>query len=315
MVCVMLWQVVLDSLAPVFLTMAVGVLLRRLRFLPEGFFGGLNQLAFWVCLPCMLYTEIARSRFSGGAVLEAVGLIALALPPTLLAGWALTRLLRVSPASRSAFRQGAVRGNLAYVGIPVITYALVKNTQAAGLAALIMAPLTPLYNIVGVLLLAPRGGGGNFWERGRPTLAAIATNPLIISCLLGLAAFWWQVSLPVPIGKTVDMLGKAGLPTALLALGSSLTFERVKGHFGHASAASFTRVAISPLIGLALTAAFGLAGDLRTIVLLYLACPAAVTSYVMADQMGADKDLAGAIVVLSTFYAFPAMAVVLLLAS
>ena len=55
------------------------------------------------------------------------------------------------------------------------------------------------------------------------------------------------------------------------------------------------------------------AGDLRTIVLLYLACPAAVTSYVMADQMGADKDLAGAIVVLSTFYAFPAMAVVLLL--
>ena len=33
----------------------------------------------------------------------------------------------------------------------------------------------------------------------------------------------------------------------------------------------------------------------------------------MADQMGADKDLAGAIVVLSTLYAFPAMAVVLLL--
>ena len=305
--------VVLNSLAPVFLTMAVGVLLRRLRFLPEGFFGGLNQLAFWVCLPCMLYFEIARCEVKGGEILQATGIIALTLLPTLLVAWVLTRLLRVAPASRGAFLQGAVRGNLAYVGIPVIAYALVKNTQAAGLAALIMAPLTPLYNVVGVLLLAPRNGNGNGWQRWKPTLMAIATNPLIIACLLGLAAFWWQVSLPQSISKTVEMLGKAGLPTALLALGASLTFERVQGHFWHASAASLVRVAIGPLIGMGLIIAFGLTGDLRTITLLYLACPTAVASYVMADQMGADKDLAGAIVVLSTFYAFPAMAVVLLL--
>jgi predicted permease len=308
-----MFGVVLNSLAPVFLTMAVGVLLRRLRFLPEGFFGGLNQLAFWVCLPCMLFTEIARCRVAGGAVLGAAGILALALLPALLVAWALARVLRVPPASRSVFFQGAYRGNLAYVGIPVITYALVKNVEAAGLAALIMAPITPLYNVVGVLLLTPRGNHGNPWQRWRPTLVSIATNPLILSCALGLAAFGWQVTLPTAIGKTVEMLGNAGLPTALLALGASLTFERVKGHFFLASVSSLIRVLIGPLIGGGLTAAFGLTGDLRTITLLYLACPVAVASYVMADQMGADKDLAGAIVVLSTLYAFPAMAAVLLL--
>ncbi|MEI8243491.1 MAG: AEC family transporter [bacterium] len=308
-----MFGVVLNSLAPVFLTMAVGVLLRRLRFLPDGFFGGLNQLAFWVCLPCMLFTEIARCRIAGGTVLTATCLIALALPPTLLAAWVLARLLKTAPASRSVFLQGAFRGNLAYVGIPVITYALARNTDAAGLAALIMAPLTPLYNVVGVLLLVPRGVRGSTWQRWRPTLAAIAMNPLIISCLLGLAAFTWQVTLPQAIGKTLEMLGKAGLTTALLALGASLTFERVRGHFLHATASALTRVVVGPLIGLGLTAWIGLTGDFRTIVLLYLACPTAVASYVMADQMGADKDLAGAIVVLSTLYAFPAMAVVLLL--
>ena len=36
---------------------------------------------------------------------------------------------------------------------------------------------------------------------------------------------------------------------ALLALGASLTFERVRGHFWHASAAALVRVAVGPAAG------------------------------------------------------------------
>jgi predicted permease len=308
-----MWQVVFDSLAPVFLTIAVGAALRRLAFLPPGFFGGLNQLAFWVCLPCMLFTEIARCRVAGGDVIRVTELIALAVAPTLAAAWVLVHILRVPRPSRSAFLQGAVRGNLAYVGLPVIVYALAAMPNAGGRAAMVLAPLTVLYNVLGVLLLTKRGEGGG-WRRWRPAFRGIVTNPLIISCVLGLAAFWWQVSLSPTLGKTVEMLGKAGLPVALLALGASLTFERVRGHFWFATAAALVRVGVGPAVGWALAAAFGVAGDWRTLMLLFLACPTAVASYVMADQMGADKDLAGAIVVLSTLYAFPAMAAVLLLA-
>jgi predicted permease len=304
---------VFHSLAPVFLTLAVGALLRRLRFLPDGFFDGLNQLAFWVCLPCLLFLEISRCQIAGGAALQTMGLLALALPPTLLVAWLLACLLRVPTASRSAFLQGAMRGNLAYIGIPVITYALAGNPKASALAALIMAPLTPLYNVVSVLLLAPRHTEGNGWQRWRPTLIAILTNPLILACLAGLAAFWWQLTLPEPFSKTIAMLGSAGLPTALLALGASLEFERIREHFLPATAAALTRVAVGPLIGLGLITWFGLTGEYRTIALLYLACPTAVASYVMADRMGADKELASAIVVLSTLYAFPVMAGVLIL--
>jgi len=308
-----MFGVIFGSLAPVFLTMAVGVLLRRLRFLPEGFFGGLNQLAFWVCLPCMLFSEVARCRIAGGAVLNVIGILALAIIPTILIAWSLTRALRVAPASRSVFIQGSFRGNLAYVGIPVISYALAKNPDAAGMAALVMAPLTTLYNIGGVLLLTKRDASHSAGQRWRATAASLASNPLIVSCLLGLIAFAFRLTLPMPIGKTVDMLGKAGLPTALLALGASLSFERVKGHFGLATVVALIRVAGGPLIGLGLCAAIGLTGEMRLIALLFLSCPVAVASYVMADQMGADRELAGAIVVLSTLYAFPAMAAVLLL--
>jgi len=261
----------------------------------------------------MLFTEIARCRIPGGAVLNVIGVLALAVIPTILIAWLLTRALRVAPASRSVFLQGSFRGNLAYVGIPVISYALVQNPNAAGMAALVMAPLTLLYNVGGVLLLTKHDENHTAARRWRTTAVSLASNPLIISCLLGLIAFAFRLTLPTPIGKTVDMLGKAGLPTALLALGASLSFERVKGHFGLATASALIRVAGGPLIGWGLCIAFGLTGDLRLITLLFLACPVAVASYVMADQMGADRELAGAIVVLSTLYAFPAMAAVLLL--
>jgi len=311
-----MYKAILDALAPVFLAIAVGALLRHLRFLPDAFFWGLNKLAFWVCLPCLLFREIARCRVPGGAVLASAELIALVAVPVLALAWLVMRLLRTPPDSRGAFLQGAVRGNLAYVGIPVIVFALARNPQAAGIAALVMAPITPLYNVLGVLLLTRHGAGqGSTWRRLGCVLRAVFTNPLILACGLGLLAFGWQVSLPSVLDKTVDMLGKAGLPMALLALGASLSFERVRGHFLLASVAALLRVAVAPLIGWWLAGWFGLTADLRTLTLLFLACPTAVASYVMADQMGADKDLAGAIVVLSTLYAFPAMALVLILAS
>ena len=57
----------------------------------------------------------------------------------------------------------------------------------------------------------------------------------------------------------------------------------------------------------------GFSGDTLLTALLYLASPCAVTSYVMADQMGADKELAGSAIVLSTLLCLPVMALILLL--
>ena len=54
-------------------------------------------------------------------------------------------------------------------------------------------------------------------------------------------------------------------------------------------------------------------GDNLLIAVLFAATPTAVASFVMADQMGADRNLAAAVIVVSTLLAFPALAVVMLL--
>jgi predicted permease len=305
-----MWITILQSLAPVFVMIALGAALRRFGFLPPAFFAGLNKLAFWVALPCVLFMEIARSRTPSEQIVPVSQVLLIVAVATILLAWAVALLCAVPRASRSVFVQGAFRGNLAYVGLPVIIYALAPHA-IAGQAALAMAPVTPIYNALGVLLLLKRGEGHlgrHLWQ----VVRGVATNPLVIACGLGLLAHTWQVSFPSAIDKTIAGIGGAGLPAALLALGASLSFDRVRGHLAPALASSVLRVAIAPLLGWPLIVAFGLTGDLRMMTYLYLACPTAVASYVMADQMGADKDLAAAIVVLSTLLAFPAMAVVLL---
>ena len=78
-------------------------------------------------------------------------------------------------------------------------------------------------------------------------------------------------------------------------------------------AAALLKVGLMPVVGFFIARAFGLEGALLTVCLLYLTTPTAVASYVMANQMGADADLAAAIIVIGTVLAFPALAGVLLM--
>lgn len=302
---------ILQSLLPVLLVIALGAALRHGGFLPPLFFVGLNKLVFWVGLPCLLFGEIAAARVSGGETLRVSALLVVVTLALLPCAWLAARLLRLPPPSRRAFLQGSYRGNLAYVGLPVVVYALAHDAGARAVATLAMAPTIPFFNVLSVLVLLPPGSGGRSRGAWR-ALAEIARNPLILSCLLGLAAMATGVRLPLPLARAVEAVGRIGLPGALLALGGGLTFQGLRGRAGPALAATLLKVALSPLLGLLIAQALGLRGDLRTVALLYAATPTAVASYVMAEQMGADEQLAAAIIVLSTLAAFPAMALTLI---
>jgi predicted permease len=306
-----MYSTILQSLAPVFLMIALGAGLRSFKFLPEPFFAGLNKLAFWVALPALLFLEIARTRAPGGEIVPVLKVMLVVMFTAIALAWVCTRLIALPAVSRSAFIQGSFRANIAYVGLPSVIYAMAHNPAAAGQAALIIASMTPIYNILGVLVLQKRGEG-DLGLHLRQVARSIATNPLIIACVLGLIAHKLRLDLPLVAERTLRGIGGAGLPAALMALGAGLSIERVKGHLKAAFLASLIRVAGAPLLGWSLLTSFGVTGDLRVTACLLLACPTAVATYVMADQMGADKDLASAIVVLSTLLAFPAMITVLL---
>lgn len=308
-----MWNSVIDSLLPVVLLILLGAALRRYGFMPDLFFHGLNKMAFWIGLPATLYLDIAGAQSQGGSALRVSGVILIASAFAGLVAWGTAAGLRLPPASLRSFIQGTFRGNLAYVGIPVVYYALRDNPEARSMAVLAMAPTVPVFNVAAVLVLTPPGEGDRLRSAGR-TLQAICRNPLIISCVLGLIAQNRGFVLPLSLNTTLKTIGGIGLPAALLALGASLSLKRVRGRWPATMAAATIKVALSPLVGYAAGRAMGLSEINLLVAVLYAAMPTAVASYVMADQMEADGDLAAAIIVASTMMAFPVLAVILRLA-
>ena len=73
------------------------------------------------------------------------------------------------------------------------------------------------------------------------------------------------------------------------------------------------KLLVCPLLGAILAYGIGLKPDARFVALIYLTCPTAVASFVMAQAMKGDDVLAGGAVALSTLYSVLALALMLYL--
>ena len=310
-------ELAFSTLAPVVILVVLGFALRAFKFLPAAFFTQLNRLVFWVALPAVLFIETAQARLATGAAARTAGAMLLAnLLVALLAAIPALCMRLPAPTFR-AFVQGAFRGNYSYVGLPVVFFAMPDESSHPAIL-LALAGLTIVNNMWAVLLLTPFEKGAKdmgFAAVALRAVAAIFKNPLVVSCVLGVAASalkaraGWDV--PDCMAKALKATGGISMGGALIALGAGLELDRLRGVIGLAAGSTFFRLVACPLLGLLTTRLLGVSGDLRLAALLFIATPAAVASYVMADQMNADRELAGSIVVLSTIVALPTMAAVL----
>ncbi len=307
----------LNTLVPLLAVVALGVYLRRIGFLSPATTRDTNRLLYWVALPAMLFYETAGAQIQGDAVLRVFLTLCGAMLTAIVLGYALAWVLRVPRTALGAFVQGGYRSNLAYVGLPVILLALTGAdgavaTDQRALAVVAMGMLTPIYNLVAVVVLLtarPKDAHTQFGLEMRKIVLAIATNPLVLSCVAGLlfALLPWQ--LPPIVGRTLSTIGQMSTPLALLGIGASLTLTSVWQNLRLASVATLVKVGISPLAGYFIAMALGLTPVELRIILIFLAGPTAAASYVMAEQLGSDEKLAASIVILTTLLSVASLAI------
>ena len=185
--------------APLVLLIALGAALARIRFLGSAFIADLNKLAFWIALPALLFTLAsgAAAPSSGTFRLFALMVVGTALI-TLLALAASFALRMPARHLRGTLMQAAFRGNLAYIGIPVLAYSFSESptessSRALATAVIVMVFTMALYNILAVIVLQSsiHAPGGIDWRR---SALAILSNPLLLAGLLGLIVPLLQIT-------------------------------------------------------------------------------------------------------------------------
>ncbi|HHU38206.1 MAG TPA: AEC family transporter [Propionibacterium sp.] len=295
-----------SALVPTALLIGFGAALRRLGGFGEPFWTGVEGLTYNFLLPALFIVTLARADF--GSV--QVGLMALVLAATTLVGASVTTLLRRvashdGPAFTSVF-QGAIRFNN-YVGL-VIASALFGQ-QGVALAAFANAVLVPIVNVLSTFVLAKHGHAE---MRGLRVLKAIATNPLVVSCLIGLGLNLLREPTaalpagPVPAAvlgvaaSTLSILGQAALPIGLLCVGSGLQRPEGGRQARSITVSTVLRLLVMPATALALVHLTGLRGDAAVVSLVFLSLPTASSAYVLARRLGGDAPLMASITAVQT---------------
>ena len=298
---------IINLLAPLFLVIALGAALQKGGLLPAEVLGGFNRLTYWVGLPVLVFVSLAGADHGEAAGTGRLVVVLLATTAAMVGVAALfARIFGVAAGAGGTFVQAAFRGNLTFVGLPLIlTLPGVPQTPAL----LAVAPLLIAYNVVSVVvLLASRHAVG--WAMLRIVGREVVRNPIIVACLLGAGAYAVHLSLPVALDRTLVQLSRMAVPLALICVGAALAATPARGGRGPAAAGAFKAV-VSPLIGYLIGRLAGLDAGGLLVVVIFAACPTAAISYTMVRQLGGDEALAAAAIVLSTIFSAFALAAAL----
>ena len=294
-----------EILFPVFGLLFMGGLLRQIGFLNTSMETAFNRFCYFVALPVFIVHRVATAPLLDAQTLQtSLGIQCVTLGLWVLA-MGVAPLFRVSSRSRGTFTQTCLRGNLAYIGLPVLAYALAdrpadeKNVASAE-AVLAMGSVVLLYNILGVLSLEwdrRHEQDGNPWIR---CLTSSAKNPLLLACFAGLV--WNLLSIPIPqvVERMAIPVGSTAFPLALIAIGARIRGLKL-GDFGlPLLGAALIKNAASLGLGLLAAHLLSLDGHSRLILLILCATPTAVATYVLVDQMDGDRNLAASAIAVST---------------
>ena len=305
---------ILNILAPVFLLIAIGAALQKTAFVSPNFLKEANRVTYWLGLPALLFTQLAESFHHAAGAGLMLGVMFGATCGLIGAGYVVGLLLRVPGAALGTFVQGGFRGNLAFVGLPII-YSLPDSPLLPGVsirtaAILTVAPMMVFYNTAGVVVLLASQHKLS-WRMVLPFLKQLATTPPLLATFagMGFAVMGW--TLPSAVDKTFTALGEMALPLGLLGVGGSLVTVNLGANWRQPLAAALVKTMLSPLLGWIVGRALGLGGLELKMVLILMACPTAVVSYTVALELKGDEGLASGAIVLSVLTSVVSLAAIL----
>ncbi len=290
------------ALLPVFIVIIIGAVLRRTNLLGEAHWAGVDHVCYFVLFPAIIFKEIAAADFSHVPVWHMAAAMIMALcimfAALLILRVPLSSALGINGAQYSSLFQGATRWHtfIAFAIVP-----LFFGEDALALAAVSAAAMTPLLNVVCVIVMSLYVGGE------RPTARRLALivlrNPFFLSSMGGVLFQLLGLSLPHIGIQVLDMIGRGALGLALLTVGAGL-------HFGEAAAARMTvglatvlKLLVMPALMFLTLKLFGVTGTPAAVAMLCSAVPTGSGAYVLARQMGGDAPLVANILTLQVICA------------
>lgn len=298
---------VLEALAPVIAVVTVGALLRKYDVLREDIERGMMQMVVQVLLPALTLANIIGNEaltnwadvgmvagFGCGGLLIGLGM-----------AYVFAGLLGMEKGDgKRTFGVSSGIQNYGYMGVPLLP-SLFPGDGLLGVLFTHNVGVELAMWTVGVSLMS---GDKNFhWKlfMKAPIIAVIVG--LLINAI-GID-HWFQ---GVPM-KSFEMLGAAAIPIALIVIGAGLVELLRKERFDWkvAIGAVIVRLALIPAALIAVAYFIPISTELKQVMVVQAAMPAAMFPIVLAKHYGGKPEVAVQVVVATTVACFVTMPIVI----
>jgi predicted permease len=304
---------VLETLTPVMFTIFLGAILAHKNFYSDIFLSDLNALVFWVGLPAIIFNCLANTTSIPDNMLSGFGIFLLSGSLVTVVAFGAVKFLNVDRFKVGPFVQGSFRGNLAFIAIPIVMFAMRDHDdldEALSMVILIIAPAMIYYNVISVCILV-RSNASKGEASIKKMISSILRNPLILSSVLGMVVLSLNIRLPGVVSNTLTYIGSISGPAALFCVGGALASAKLKGQWHLALLASGLKVLLLPILTYGICEIVDFDPLLTFVLLVMTASPTAVASYVLVKAMKGDEELASSIIVISTLLSVLSLSLVL----
>ena len=284
-----LFNIFINNLLPIILAAGAGYLLSALMEIDTR---SISRLVFYVFSPCLIFTLLTNSQLSNGDILRT---FFFALLSTTLIGaltWLAGMMFKLERRVLAGVILTTMFVNAGNYGLPVVMFAF--EDKALGYASVFFVTVAIFAYTLGVIIASM--GSVNLWK----ALANLLKIPTLYALLLALFFMVTRVQIPLPLERTITLLGDASIPGMLIILGLQLRSISWSGKRRPIALAVAMRLVVGPLLALLLGSAFGFAGPSRQAIVLQSAMPTAVLTTVLATEYETEPALVTAVVFLTT---------------
>ena len=283
---------VFQIVAPVFILAAIGFTWVKIGWSYEIEF--VTRLAMTLSVPALIFVALMKANISADTLSNLFLSSLIAYLFLALIFWITGKIFKLNMATYWA---PLIFGNTGNLGLPLAMFAF--GEVGLGYAVVVFAVMAIGSFSIGVWMVS---GGGSIYK--------VFKEPMVWATLLG-ALFLiqgWQT--PKWATNTLELLGQMAIPLMLITLGVALARLKIN-LISRAIILSILKLCVSVGVAWIIGIYFELNDIAFAVLVMQIATPVAVTSYLLAQKYGADANEVAGLVIASTALSVFALPVLL----
>ena len=291
----------------IFIIIAVGYLVKKLRIINDAGEKAITELVLYVILPCNVFASFT-TQTTHKMVNDCIWILGISAGVQILAFLYTRIVFRVQKAKqRCNLSYAMISPNTGFIGSPIAEG--IFGPAGLMLACIYLIPQRLMMWSVGLSMYTGVSSKRN-------AVRKLITHPCVIACVLGLLVMTFKITLPQWLTSPITLIGRCNTALAMIVIGmivSRIDLKSLKNK--NVILFSIHRLIIVPLIIYLICYFLPVSKTVFGVSVLLAAMPAGATTSMLAAKYDKDPVFAAELVVFSTLCSIPAIMIWMMMVS